>query len=62
MFSPLPEQIDQLQSKWKRDGLDLAFAAASPYHAEADLEQAATVLKIEGVDAIVLDLWGTMKR
>lgn len=55
---PLPEQAEHMQRKWKRDGLDLAFAAASPYHADTDFEQAATVLTAENVDMIVLDCMG----
>lgn len=55
---PLPEQIDQTRHKWKKSGLDLAVAAASPYDEEADFEKAAAVLKEENVDIIVLDCMG----
>lgn len=62
---PLPEQVNTVRSKWEKNGLDLAFAVASPYDRDADFEQATAVLREEHVDAIVLDCMGysgEMKR
>lgn len=62
VITPSPEQIPQSRKRWQQVSDNLTIAAASPYGAPSELDEAAKKLKGEAPDVVVMDCMGyTMK-
>jgi protein AroM len=56
---PAEEQVEQAKRTWReRVGMESVVRAASPYHSEEEVAQAARELKVEGVEVVALDCMG----